>query len=182
MWTAWYHAQTPRTTRRKRKHYRPRLRKGKPPAIPPRWKRLLTLFIRRMIRPHFDVEGIALRMGRSCIRLAALALAIIGCAKPPLEPRAAADANDVGGTFEPKTELERAVLQALPGLPDNAPKKIAGATVVAEAAYAAASDRTCRALTFSDKADGQATRRLACLSGGHWVFVPDVFGSSAPEP
>lgn len=124
-------------------------------------------------------------MSCSCTELAGagavcLALLLLGCSRPTVEARAAADANDTGGSISPRSDLERALLRAISSLPDGTPRQVAGATVVAEPAYTAASGRTCRPLNVSSAA-GKASHLLACASGSGWFFVPDVFSATSTE-
>jgi hypothetical protein len=123
-------------------------------------------------------------MRRSCTELVGagaltLAVTLSGCSRPAVEARAAADANDTGATLGPRNDVERAVLKAVSSLPTGAPSRVGGATVVAEAAYTAASGRTCRSLSISNPPVGQSVHRLACANGGSWFFAPDVFGGGA---
>jgi hypothetical protein len=123
-------------------------------------------------------------MRRSCTELAGagaliLAMTAGGCSRPAVEPRAVADANDTGATLAPRNDVERAVLKAVSSLPTGAPSRVAGATVVAEAAYTAASGRTCRSLSINNPPGSQSVYRLACANGGSWFFAPDVFGGGA---
>jgi hypothetical protein len=71
------------------------------------------------------------------------------------------------------------VLKALVSLPSGKPQQVAGATVVAEPAYVAASGRTCRALSINATNRVDPRHRLACTNGGAWFFVPEVFGLEA---
>jgi hypothetical protein len=106
-----------------------------------------------------------------------LALASGGCASARGgEARDLADANDTGSTLGARSASERVMLTAVSGLPSGQPREVAGTTVVAEPAYAAASGRTCRALSLNPRKPGKASHRLACTIGGAWFFVPDVFG------
>lgn len=111
------------------------------------------------------------------VAVCALLLAPLSCSsQPQTEPRDVADANDTGRALPAHTRLEQALLRALPSLPSGRPRQIEGATVMAEAAYTAASGRTCR--TLSIQANGKARSRLACHAEGAWYFVPDVFGAT----
>jgi len=89
-----------------------------------------------------------------------------------------ADANDTGRSVGARSNVEREVLKAIPSLPSSKPQQVAGATVVAEPAYPAASGRTCRAFSINAKNNPEG-HRLACTNGGAWFFVPDVFGLEA---
>jgi hypothetical protein len=94
-----------------------------------------------------------------------------------VSPRDAADANDTGRVLAPANDSERKLLEALPRIQDGREQRVAEAKVVAEAPYASASGKTCRALRLGS-ARGES-RRLACSDGKAWFFVPDVFGSNA---
>jgi hypothetical protein len=50
--------------------------------------------------------------------------------------------------------------------------------VSAEAPYAAASARSCRALHITLSASQQTLHRVVCNDGRAWFFVPDIFGTS----
>jgi hypothetical protein len=107
----------------------------------------------------------------------ALLLASLGCtSQPRAEPRDVADATDTGRTLPAHTQLEQALLRALPTLPNGQPRQVAGATIVADAQYTAASGRTCRPVSI--QASGKSLARLACHADGAWYFVPDVFGTA----
>jgi hypothetical protein len=108
-----------------------------------------------------------------------LATALLGCSSSPrTNPRDAADANDTGRKLVPSSESERALLREVMTLPNGAPKRIGHDTVVADAAYQAASGRTCRALRVTSGPEQRAAQHLACTDGRAWFFVPDVFGSN----
>ncbi|ACY18431.1 hypothetical protein [Haliangium ochraceum] len=85
--------------------------------------------------------------------------------------------------LEPGDEVERETLRRLPELAPGQAVEIAGATVVAEAPYQAASRRICRALSIRA---GDAPRALlACHDAeGPWFLAPPVFpvanGEEAP--
>jgi hypothetical protein len=66
-------------------------------------------------------------------------------------------------------------------LPTGTPRRVGAATIVAEAAYTAASGRTCRSLSISNDPAGKTSHRLACAGGGDWFFAPDVFGGGANQ-
>jgi hypothetical protein len=105
---------------------------------------------------------------------------LVSCAsQPTIGARDAADANDTGSTLKAQTSTERALLQRLGNLPSGSPQQVGDAVVVAEAPYAAASGRTCRALQITSSNESHAQSRLACTNGISWLFVPDVFGSSS---
>jgi hypothetical protein len=111
---------------------------------------------------------------RAFIGLCALLLSACG-AKRAAEPRDLADANDTGAALAARSNLERAVLGSVSSIPIGQPTRIAGATVTAEAAYSAASGRTCRAVSMTADSQEATSHRLACSSGKAWFFVPDVF-------
>lgn len=112
--------------------------------------------------------------------LLGVALLAACSSRPVLSARDASDANDTGATLGAKSEGERELLKEAASLPSGAPRRVGGATVVAEAPYAAASGRTCRALHVTLR-EHQASQRLACTDGRAWFFVPDVFGASSTE-
>lgn len=101
--------------------------------------------------------------------------------RPETSARDAADANDTGRVLAPRSESERALLQQLATLPSGVARRIADATVTAEAPYEAASGRTCRAISVSSPATAKKSRRLACNDGKAWFFVPDVFSGTSTE-
>jgi len=74
------------------------------------------------------------------------------------------------GTEPAESEVDRAVLQAIDGMAVDAPTPLAGHTVTAGPAYAAASGRACRTVSVS----GESVARLVCKIDGSWAFVPDV--------
>lgn len=101
----------------------------------------------------------------------------LGCASaPPVSARDAADANDTGAALGAKSDGERALLGAVPNLPTGTGRRIGEATVIADAPYAAASGRTCRALHISRGRAPEQGNRLTCSNGKAWFFVPEVFG------
>jgi hypothetical protein len=69
------------------------------------------------------------------------------------------------------------VAERLPRLANGATLRVGDETVVGDAAYAAASGRTCRRLQLT-QGSGPTSDRLACSDGGAWFFVPDVFDTS----
>jgi hypothetical protein len=91
--------------------------------------------------------------------------------------RDVADANDTGRTVPAVSATERQVLSRVAGLPSGIATRIGDATVNAEAPYAAASARSCRALHITLSASQQTLRRVACNDGRVWFFVPDIFGT-----
>lgn len=106
-----------------------------------------------------------------------LSLFAPACSSSHTSPRDAADANDTGRRVSPSGEGERLLLDQAASLPDETPRKIGRATVVAEPSYGAASGRTCRALQIKDDAKPRPERRLICSDGKTWFFVPDVLDS-----
>ncbi len=94
--------------------------------------------------------------------------------------RDVADANDVGARLGPSGAAERTILTRVATLPSGRAAQLDAETqVIAEAAYQAASGRTCRAIRVTTKARQVVTDRLACSDGDAWFFVPDVFAGSA---
>lgn len=110
-----------------------------------------------------------------------LLLWALGACSSALAPSArdVADANDTGRALTAANESERQLLRVLPNLPAGTVKQVGDASVVADAAYTAASGRTCRSLHLTMKGSGQQRDRLACSSGDSWFFVPDVFGGDS---
>lgn len=105
-------------------------------------------------------------------------LCLVACSSGPVpSPRDVADANDTGRTLDARSATERALLVEAASLPSGTQRRVGGATVVADAAYAAASGRTCRVLHITEAA-AKVMDRLACSDGKSWFFVPDVFGAS----
>jgi hypothetical protein len=92
--------------------------------------------------------------------------------------RDVADANDTGRTVPAASVTERQVLDRVAGLPNGTATQIGDATVSAEAPYAAASARSCRALHIMSNGSKQSLHRVACNDGRAWFFVPDIFGSA----
>jgi hypothetical protein len=111
----------------------------------------------------------------------ALTLCTACASSPPLSPRDVADANDTGRTLAPTNQSERELLQRIPQLPAGPAQRIGDDVVVVEAAYAAASGRTCRAVRLTASKTGKTSHRVACNGGGSWFFVPDVFGGSGAD-
>ncbi len=102
------------------------------------------------------------------------------CASTPgPSARDVADANDTGATVDAKSASDRALLRELSALPSGTPRRIGDATVIAQAPYAAASGRSCRALHVTLTHPETVTHRLACSDGKTWFFVPNVFGGDA---
>jgi hypothetical protein len=105
-----------------------------------------------------------------------LAGAAFGCGGGPKpNPRDTADANDTGRTLPARSSSEENVLRQAAGLPAGTPHTVGDVVVVAEPAYQAASGRTCRSLSITDRKKA-VTHRLACTEGKTWFFVPDVLG------
>jgi len=112
----------------------------------------------------------------------ACSLLLAACASPaPASARDVADANDTGGRVNSKSPADLVVLNELSRLPSGAPRRLGESTVVAEAAYSAASGQTCRAVHVVPRPGRQTVNRLACNQGGQWFFVPDVFGGEPTE-
>ncbi len=141
--------------------------------------------LRRMIGPTTMGKGSARHMLRRQTErgLGAVALALcVACASvPPASPRDVADANDTGRTLSPASRGEREVLQRISQLPAGTAQRVGDDTVVADAPYAAASGRTCRALRLTVSKTGKVSHRVACNGGSAWFFVPDVFGSNGQD-
>jgi hypothetical protein len=112
---------------------------------------------------------------------AALTLGTACASPPPASPRDVADANDTGRTVAPASQSERDLLQSISQLPAGRAQRIGDDLVVADAAYAAASGRTCRALRLTAGKTGKTSHRVACNGGGTWFFVPDVFGGNGTD-
>lgn len=109
-------------------------------------------------------------------------LLVAACAAPaPVSVRDVADANDTGGRLKTTNPADKALLQELPRMPSGAARRLGDATVVAEAAYSAASGQTCRAVHVTVPPRPETIDRLACSDGRQWFFVPDVFGGGAPK-
>jgi hypothetical protein len=117
------------------------------------------------------------RCNKGSASVVALSL-LAACAAPPqASPRDLADANDTGGTLKATSASEREILERLPRLANGAALRVGDGTVVGDAAYAAASGRTCRRVQLT-QGSGRKSDRLACSDGGAWFFVPDVFDPS----
>ena len=84
------------------------------------------------------------------------------------------------GTVEPKSELEREILEALPGMEPGEPVEVGDGRAVADREYAAASGRTCRYVTIYAPRDAGASSRLACRQNSAWSFVPEVLAPESP--
>jgi len=105
-----------------------------------------------------------------------LLLLPLACSSAPQpSARDVADANDTGRSLAAKSDDERALLGKLAALPSGQPHRFGATTVVAEAAYTAASGRTCRALHLTRASTQVSHDVLACKNGNAWSFVPDVF-------
>lgn len=103
-------------------------------------------------------------------------------AQPATSPRDAADANDTGRVVAPASDSERRLLKELPTLQSGRGRSVGDAKVVAEAPYASASGKTCRAVHVTPSQARDVRHRLACSDGKSWFFVPDVFdGKVLPE-
>jgi len=72
----------------------------------------------------------------------------------------------------PTGELEREILTMLDTMDADTPISIQGKSVVASAAYHAASGRTCRRISI----DGNRNE-LACHMIEGWQYVPSIFVS-----
>jgi hypothetical protein len=106
------------------------------------------------------------------------ALALVGCSSSkPLAARDVADANDTGRTLAARTQAEQQLLARVGSLPSGSAQQLAGLSVIAEPAYAAASGHTCRALSITQSNPAAQRQRIACTDGKNWFFVPDVFGA-----
>lgn len=99
----------------------------------------------------------------------------------PLPARDVADANDTGRTLAARNQAERQLLEKVAGLRNDRAEQVGGLSVVAEAPYAAASGRTCRALSLKQAGASNGMSRVACTDGKQWFFVPDVFGANEEE-
>ena len=120
------------------------------------------------------MDGRATERRWSALLLLLLPLACSSVRQPTA--RDVADANDTGRTVAAVSATERQVLSRVAGLPSGIATRIGDATVNAEAPYAAASARSCRALHITLSASQQTLERVACNDGRVWFFVPDVFG------
>lgn len=109
-----------------------------------------------------------------------LALMWLAACSPSETPSArdVADANDTGRTLSAENPGERAVLARVATLPNGKAVTVSGLSVTAEPQYAAASGRTCRALSIVDAGAGRNRNRVACSDGKSWFFVPDVFSGN----
>lgn len=115
--------------------------------------------------------------------LVVLSVGQLGCAAAPTPTaREVADANDTGRTLTATSETERKTLAQIANLGDGASRRVGNATVIAEAPYASASGRTCRAVHLTTENPHNTVHRLACSDGQAWFFVPDVFGASPSSP
>jgi hypothetical protein len=125
-----------------------------------------------MTRP--GIRGVFL--GRALVSLASLWLSVACAAPPPASPRDLSDANDTGSRLE-ASPSDRALLARLSAMPSGTPRQVGDATVVADAAYAAASGRECRLLHLTRPQGHSTIDQLACSDGGDWFWVPDVFAA-----
>jgi len=134
-----------------------------------------------MLHPtRFAFVADSLRSGRFLFALhLALVLGVAGCAAtvPAGAPRSTPPPAAGAGQVKPSDDVEATVLKRLDGWPAGQAWAVGGVSVTAEAAYAAASGRHCRSVTFARGAG--ATTRLACHDGARWFYVPDVFASTA---
>jgi hypothetical protein len=121
------------------------------------------------------------RQANRGLRAVALTLLTACASSPALNPRDVADANDTGRTLAPASQSERELLHRMPELPAGPALRIGDDSVAAEAAYTAASGRTCRAVRLTASKTGKTSHRVACNDGGSWFFVPDVFGGNSTE-
>ena len=116
------------------------------------------------------------RLGSTARLAAFVCLPLLACSRAPgISARAAADANDTGGTLAAKSASEQAILREVPTLPIAVQRQVGGVAIVADAPYASASGRTCRVLHIAADAPAHDPDRLACSNGSAWFFVPDVF-------
>lgn len=121
------------------------------------------------------MDGRATERRWSALLLLLLPLACSSVRQPTA--RDVADANDTGRTVPAVSATERQVLERVAALPSGVATRIGDATVDAEAPYAAASARSCRALHITSSASPQPVHRVACSDGRAWFFVPDIFGT-----
>ena len=121
------------------------------------------------------MDGRATERRWSALLLLLLPLACSSVRQPTA--RDVADANDTGRAVPAVSATERQVLSRVAGLPSGIATRIGDATVNAEAPYAAASARSCRALHITLSTSQQTLDRVACNDGRVWFFVPDIFGA-----
>jgi hypothetical protein len=121
------------------------------------------------------------RQAKSGLYAATLTLCTACASSPPPSPRDVADANDTGRTLAPANQNERDLLRRVSRLPAGTAERLGDDVVVADAAYAAASGRTCRVLRLTAGRTGKTSSRVACNAGGDWFFVPDVFGGGGAD-
>lgn len=121
------------------------------------------------------MDGCATERHWSLLSLLLLPLACSSVRQPTA--RDVADATDTGRTVPAVSATERQVLSRVAGLPSDTATRIGDASVIAEAPYAAASARSCRALHITSIPSQQTLHRVACNDGRGWFFVPDVFGA-----
>jgi hypothetical protein len=122
------------------------------------------------------MDGRATERRWSALLLLLLPLACSSVRQPTA--RDVADANDTGRTVPAVSATERQVLDRVAALPSGTATRIGDATVNAEAPYAAASARSCRALHITLSSSRQPVHRVACNDGRAWFFVPDIFGTA----
>ncbi|MBN1607772.1 MAG: hypothetical protein JW940_14135 [Polyangiaceae bacterium] len=84
------------------------------------------------------------------------------------------DATDRGGTLQPGSDAERAVLKQLDALAPDQPRTAGTTTIVAGPEYAAASGRRCRTVHLTDSKRHASQTHLACRDRNGWFYVPDV--------
>lgn len=122
------------------------------------------------------MDGRATERRWSALLLLLLPLACSSVRQPTA--RDVADANDTGRSVPAVSATERQILDRVAALPSGTSTRIGDATVNAEAPYAAASARSCRALSITSSATRQPVHRVACNDGRAWFFVPDIFGTT----
>lgn len=108
---------------------------------------------------------------------------MFGCASTNHDVTPQGPTGGVGdGTAEATSPAEAKVLAMLEQLPAAQARSIDGLNVVADAAYAAASGKTCRRLTLTPlKPPKTSKTRVACRDGTGWAFVPSVFLASTEQ-
>lgn len=112
------------------------------------------------------------------ILVAGVVLTMMACGSP----QHTASEGQYKALSEPTTEqpvdaVERAILTRIEDLEPGRAVAIEGSSVTAEAAYYAASGRTCRNVLI--RRDDTERVRLACRLDNAWAFVPDVLGPMA---
>jgi hypothetical protein len=135
-----------------------------------------------MIRPECPrKEATELVLAVRSSGLSSVLLAIACSSQPAASASDIASANDTGRTVTATNDGERALLKEVANLPSGASRQVQGLTVRAGKTYAAASGRTCRALTVTSSGSKAPTERLVCSDGASWFFVPDVMGGTGSE-